>query len=152
MNHLLEVSLTPGLGENQSLGQFTHEPRAMTVKLWEPKRKCPKAVPRHLHNYVVWSRILKCSVKSYVTGLSTICYFNEFLFMRVLTHDKIKQNINCENRSAMVLLVLRQAYLHKMVLGNNPSDHETWSIWCHVELHVDLKSILHSHTLLVPQA
>ena len=35
--------------------------------LWEPKRKCPKAVPRHLQNHVVWSRTLKCNVKSYVT-------------------------------------------------------------------------------------
>ena len=51
-----------------SKGHFTHEPRAMTMKLWEPKRKCPNTVPTHLHNHVVWSRILKCSVKSYVTG------------------------------------------------------------------------------------
>ena len=27
-------------------GHFTHEPRAVTMKLWEPKRKCSKAVPR----------------------------------------------------------------------------------------------------------
>jgi hypothetical protein len=31
-----------------------------------------------------------CSVKSYVTGSSTKCYFNEFLFMRVLTPGTIK--------------------------------------------------------------
>ena len=31
-----------------------------------------------------------CSVKSYVTGPLTNCYFNEFPFMRVLTHDKIE--------------------------------------------------------------
>jgi hypothetical protein len=35
---------------------------------------------------------------------------------------------------------------------NSPSDHETWSIWCHVGIHVDYTSILHSHTPLVPQA
>jgi len=29
------------------MGQFTHKPRAMTMKYREPKRKCPKAVPRH---------------------------------------------------------------------------------------------------------
>ena len=57
--------------------------------LWEPKRKCPKAVSTHLQNHVVWSRILKCSVKSYVIGPSTKCYFNEFLFMQVRAHDKI---------------------------------------------------------------
>jgi hypothetical protein len=32
---------------------FTHEPRAVSRKLWESKRKCPKAVPRHLQNHVV---------------------------------------------------------------------------------------------------
>ena len=57
----------------------THEPRAVTRKLWEPKRKWPKAIPRHLQNHVVWSQILKCSVMSYVTGSSTKCYFNECL-------------------------------------------------------------------------
>ena len=56
-------------------GRFTHEPRDVTMKLWEPKRKCPKAVLGHLQNYVVWS--FKCNVKSYVTGSSTKCYFNE---------------------------------------------------------------------------
>ena len=66
---------------------FTHEPRAATIRLWEPKRKWSKTIPTHLQNHVVWSRTLKCSVKSYLTGPSTRCYFNEFLFMRVLTHD-----------------------------------------------------------------
>ena len=41
-------------------------------------------------------RSLECSVvtypsvKPYVTGPSTKCYLNEFLFMPVLTHDKIE--------------------------------------------------------------
>ena len=35
---------------------------------------------------------------------------------------------------------------------NSSSNHETWSIWCHVEIHVDFTSILQSHTPLVPQA
>ena len=66
------------------------------MKLWEPKRKCPKAVPIHLQNHVVWSRALKCSVKAYVIGSSTKCYFNEFLFTQAFTHDKkyrIKQRL-----------------------------------------------------------
>ena len=37
-------------------GHFTHEPRAVTMSLWEPKRKCPKPVPTRLQNHVVWSR------------------------------------------------------------------------------------------------
>jgi hypothetical protein len=81
---------------------FTHEPKVVTTKLWEPKRECPKAVPRHLYNHVVWSWILKCSVKPYVTGPSTKFYFNEYLY--------------------------------------------------HVGTHVDFTSILHPHTMLVPQA
>ena len=33
-----------------------------------------------------WSRVLKCSLKSYVTGPSTICYFNELLLMQGFSH------------------------------------------------------------------
>ena len=71
----------------QCKGHFTHESRSMTMELWEPKRRCPKTVPRHLQNHVVWSWILKCGVKPYVTGALTKCYFNEFIFMRVFTRD-----------------------------------------------------------------
>ena len=70
-------------------GLFTPESRAVTMKLWESKRKCPKALPTHLQNHVVWSQTLKCSVKSYVTRSSTKSYFNGSKFMRVLAHDKI---------------------------------------------------------------
>jgi hypothetical protein len=79
-------------------GHFTHEPRAMTMKLWEPKRNCAKVVPTHLQNHVVWSWILKCSMEPYVTRLSTECYFNEFLVTQVLTHDKIEQINHYEYR------------------------------------------------------
>ena len=50
------------------------------------------------------------------------------------------------------MLVLCQAYLQEVVFENIPSNHDTCSIWCHVGIHVDFTSILHSHTLLVPQA
>ena len=56
--------------------KFTHEPIAVTMELWEPTIKCSNAVPTHLPNHLVWSRTLKCSVKPYVTGPSTNCYFN----------------------------------------------------------------------------
>ena len=36
-------------------GYFIHEPRAVTIKLWELKRKCLKAVPNHFQNHVMWS-------------------------------------------------------------------------------------------------
>jgi hypothetical protein len=76
----------------KNYGHFTHEPRAVTMKLWESKRKCPKFVPTHFQNHEVWSQILKCSVKSYATGPSTKCYFKELMFMRILTHDKNRKN------------------------------------------------------------
>jgi hypothetical protein len=59
------------VGENwcgHTKAHFTHEPRPMTMKLWEPKRKCPKAVQTHLQNQVGWSRTLECSVEPYVMG------------------------------------------------------------------------------------
>ena len=38
-----------------------------------------------------------------------------------------------------------------MVFENNPNDHETRPIRCQVRIHADFTSILHSHTLLVPE-
>ena len=46
-------------------GHFTHKPRAMTIKLWEPQRKCPNFILRYLQNHVVWSRTLKYGVTQY---------------------------------------------------------------------------------------
>ena len=80
-------SFRPWASHLWSKGHLTNEPRAVTMKAWEPKRKSPKAVPTHLQNHVVWSRILKCSVKLYVIGPSTKCYFIEILFMQLLTYD-----------------------------------------------------------------
>ena len=40
----------------------------------------------------------------------------------------------------------REAYLQKVVYENNPSDHETWPIRCHVRIHINFTPILHSHT------
>jgi hypothetical protein len=93
-------------------GQFTHVPKGVTMKLWEPKRKCPKIVPRQPQNHVVWSLTPKCCVKSYVTWPSTKCYSNEFLFMWVLTHDK--------NRINQRLWAFKVSWLHGFVLGLPP--------------------------------
>jgi hypothetical protein len=82
------TAVTTVWGDFWAQGHFTHEPRAMTMKLLEPERKCPKAAPTHLQNHVVWSRTFECSVKSNMTMPSTKCYFNVFLVMRVLAHDK----------------------------------------------------------------
>ena len=103
---------------------------------WNCESPIPKAIPRHLQNHVVWSQILKCGVKSYVTGSPTKCYFNKFLFMQVLTHDKIEWMNSCEHLECHGLPILCQVYLQEVVF-NSPSDNETWSIRCHVGIHVN---------------
>ena len=47
-------------------GHFTHEPRAVTMKLWEPTRKgsVPRPSQTHLWNHAVLSRTLECGVKA----------------------------------------------------------------------------------------
>ena len=45
---------------------------------WPWNCESPKVVPWRLRNHVMWSRVVECSVKSYVTGPSTECYFNEW--------------------------------------------------------------------------
>ena len=74
------------------------------MRLWEPKRKCPTSIPTHLRNHAMWSRTLKRSVKSCVTGPSTRCYFNKLPFMRVLTHGKIEEINVCERSECHGLL------------------------------------------------
>ena len=61
-------------------GHFAHKSSPMNMKLWEPKRKSPKAVPTHLQTHVVWSWVLKCSVKSDVTGPSPKCFYNDLFY------------------------------------------------------------------------
>ena len=72
--------LQMGTGNLRATSHTSQEPWIKT--LWEPKIKCPKAIPTHFQNHVVWSWTVKCSVKSYVTRSSTRCYFNGFLFLR----------------------------------------------------------------------
>ena len=78
-------------------------------------------------------------------GLRPICYFNEFLFTQVLTHDKI-QHINGWEHNAMVYRFCVRPTSMRRFLKTVQSDHETWSIWCHVGHHVNFSSISHSHT------
>ena len=72
----------------------------------------PKSPPK---NHIVWSRILKCSVKSCVTGSSTKCYFNEFLFMQVLNMMEWNKNNGRECLECHGLPVLSSAYLQEVV-------------------------------------
>ena len=103
---------------------LTHVLRVVTMKLWEPKRKCPKAVLRRLQTHVVWSRTLKRSVKSYVTGSPTKCYFNEFLFMRVFMHDKIESMNGCERSECHGLPTSKRWFLKiiQVTMRHDPFD------------------------------
>ena len=69
--------------------QIHREPRAVPMKLLEPKRKCPKPIPRYFQNHVVWSRVLKCSVKSYAIGPQPNAISMNFYSCEILTHETI---------------------------------------------------------------
>ena len=71
-----------------NLGPLHTQAKSRDHEIVRPKRKVSKANPRHFQIHVAWSQILKCSVKPYMGGSLTKCYVNEFLFTRVLTHDK----------------------------------------------------------------
>ena len=59
-------------------------------------------------------------------------------------HDKYNKLTVVSISESHGLPVLCWDYLQEVVFENNPSDHETWSIWCHVGIHVDFTSILYS--------
>jgi hypothetical protein len=137
-------------------GHFTHEPRAVTVKLWEPKRKCPKAVvPTHLQIHKVWSRTLECSVKSYVTGA-----FNQMLFQWVLIHAGLQtwyQRMNQRlwafgvswSPSFMFKATCKRWFLKIIQVTMK---HDSFDA-IYVGIHVDFTSIiLHTLTPGVPRA
>ena len=80
-------------------GRFTHELGAMTMRLWEPKRKYPKAVPRPpptSWSVVTGPQSVVCS--HMWPSPKTKCYFNDILFIWVLTHGKLEY-INGYDRS-----------------------------------------------------
>jgi hypothetical protein len=113
----------------------------MTMKLWELKRNRQKAIPTYLQNHVVWSRTVKCM---WPRSQPNVISMN-FLVMRV-PHT-------WSNRRIQHLWAFGVPWSPSFVLGlplqevvfeSNPNDHETWSIWCHVGIHVDFTSILHS--------
>ena len=128
----------------------------MSQELWpwnceSPKEKCPKAIPRHFQNHVVWLWALECSVKSYVIEpLNKMLFSMNFHSCEVLTHVKITMNQRLwDSRvpwSPGFVLVLPPRG------GFWKESRWPWrkSIWCHVGIHVDFTSILHSRTPLAP--
>ena len=75
--------------------------------------------------------------------------FQWLLFVQVLTHDEMEEINGCERLKCHGLPVVLYP---RGGLWKYPSDHETWSIWCHVGILVDITPILHSHAPLVPRA
>jgi hypothetical protein len=94
--------MLPELNTYNIKGHFTHEPRAVTMKSWEPKRKWPKAIRRHLQNNIVWSWIVKCSVKSYVTGPQPIAILMNFYSCGFSHIIKLNKSTIVSIRSDMV--------------------------------------------------
>jgi hypothetical protein len=81
---------------------------------------------RHLQNHVVWSRILKCSVKSHATGhLNQMLLSMNFHLRKCSINNNNNNNNNNEHSECHGLLVLCQAYLEEVVYENSASDHET---------------------------
>jgi hypothetical protein len=121
----------------QPKGHFTHKPRVVTMKSWEPKRKCPKATQDTSKimwwgqgpSSVVWSHMWLgpqpnvVSMNSIHVGSSHMIQSNNPTVMRFW--------------SAMVSWFCIRPTSKKWSLENCSSDHETWSIWWHVRIHVD---------------
>ena len=133
-------------------------PSHMSQELWQwncenPKESVQRPSQDTSKNCVVWSRILKCSVKSYVDHAC-----NQILFQWNSIHadpytwsNKIKQQL-WAFRSAMVSrFCVRPTskrwflWIVQVTMKHDPLD-------ANVGIHVDFTSVLHSHTPLVPQA
>src|ERR1700738_4469381 len=72
------------------LGQLHTRAKSRDFEIVRAQTNVSNGRPNTPPKRVVWSRTLKCSVKSYVIGPSTECYFNAFLFMQVLKYDRIE--------------------------------------------------------------
>ena len=123
--------------EKRAWGPLHTRAKSGDNEIVRAQKKCLKAISRHFQIHVLWWWTLKCSVKSYVIGCSTKCYFNGFSI-----HVRSSHKINIVTPR---LWGFEVPWFPSIVLGL-PSDHGTWSLWCYVRLHVDLTSILHSLT------
>ena len=70
-------------------------------------------------------------------------------FSHMIKHNK---SMVASGRNAKVSLFCVRLTSKRWFLRIVQVTMDTWSIRCHVGVHVDFISILHSHTLLVPQA
>ena len=129
----------------------------MSQELWPWIFESPKEIVQRLSQHT--SKIMWCGHRSSSVvwshtwpGPQPDAISMNFYSCGVLTDDKIEWINGCERMECHGLPILCQAYLQVVVFENNPNDHETWSIRCHVGIYVDFTSISHSHTPSVPQA
>jgi hypothetical protein len=126
------VDLLFALPFSRRRGHFTHEPRAVTMKLWEPKRNVSQGRPKHTSKScsVVTGPRVQCEAIC-DRSLSQMLFWWFFLFMWVLTYDI--------NRMNQWFVSVRSAMVSQFCV-RPPSKrwfHETWSVrWC-VGVHVD---------------
>jgi hypothetical protein len=105
---------------------FHTQAKSRDHEIVRAQTKVPKGRPKtHLQTHIVRSRTFECSVKSYVIGPSTKCYFNESLFKHVLAHDKTKQSNDYKLPKCHGLPVSCPAYPQEMFSEQSPNDHQT---------------------------
>jgi hypothetical protein len=88
-------SKTGGMGDTkwQHLGPLYTRAKSHDHIIVRALKKVTKGHPKTPPKSCIVVTDCKYNVKSFVIGPSTKCYFNDFMFMHVLTYDKIKQRL-----------------------------------------------------------
>ena len=119
------IDVEMGKSPAYSKAHFTHQPRAVTMKLWEPKRSVqrPSQVTSTIRSCwfgpssVVWSHMW--------LGLQPNAILMNFYSCEVLAHDRTNQQLWDFIVPWSPNFVL--GLLSRGDFWNNPSGHETWS-------------------------
>ena len=123
-------------------GHLPHEPRAVTMKLWESEwqvsRACPNTPPKSCS--VVTDPQVLCEVTSDRALYQMLLHWYSIWLKKIKKSTVMSIQVPCSPRSIYVRPTSKRWFLK-----NSPSDHITWSIGCHVGIQADLSSILHSH-------
>ena len=99
-----------------TLGPLGTQTNSHDHEIVRAQKKCTKPVSWHFQNHILWTRTLKCGVKSYVTGPSTECYS----FQHMIKYNK-SSFVRFHN--AMISPGVALGYLQEVVPGNKLSDH-----------------------------
>jgi hypothetical protein len=121
----------------------------MTMNLWEPESKRPKAIPRHFQNHVVWSRPSSVVGSRMWLGPRpmpfkriSICVGSSHVINQRLWDFKVPWSPGFCVRSPS------KRWFMKIVQMNRKCD----PFRCHVRIHVDFTSMLCSLAPLVSEA